>query len=126
MNVRRVARGLGWFSIALGAIELVAPGRIARALGVGPRDRLIRSYGLREVAAGVGLLLAARPGPWLWARVAGDLVDLGTLAAARRRTLSTGAVDAALAGVAAVTALDVAAAASRLNGSSALREREEA
>lgn len=120
MDVRRVARGLGWFSLALGAIELIAPGRIARTLGVAPHDGLIRSYGLREVAAGVGLLLAGRPAPWLWARVAGDALDLGTLATARRRTRRAGAVDAALASVAAVTALDVATA-SRLNGTSAPR-----
>jgi hypothetical protein len=33
MNARRLARGLGWFSIGLGFAELVAPGRISRRLG---------------------------------------------------------------------------------------------
>jgi hypothetical protein len=112
MNARSLIRALGWFSLALGAAELVAPRRISRTLRVGGHDGLIRSYGLREIAAGLGLLLASRPGPWLWARVAGDVLDLGTLGAARRSGRRTGAVDAALASVAAVTAIDVAAAAS--------------
>ena len=112
MDMRKIARALGWFSLGLGAAELVAPRSISKLLGV-PDDRcgLIRGYGLREIGAGVGLLLASRPAPWLWTRVAGDLLDLGTLRAARGRSSRTGAVNAALAGVAAVTALDVAAAA---------------
>jgi hypothetical protein len=113
MQRRRIDRGLGWFSLALGTAELVAPRRIARMLGVRERNGLIRSYGLREVAAGLGLLGSARSSPWLWARVAGDAVDLGTLAAARRRSARPSAVGAALAGVAAVTALDLAAAGRR-------------
>ncbi|HEX6010571.1 MAG TPA: hypothetical protein VFY87_01955 [Geminicoccaceae bacterium] len=35
-----LARGLGWFSVALGVAEVAAPGRLARALGMegyGPR-----------------------------------------------------------------------------------------
>jgi hypothetical protein len=110
---RRIARGLGWFSLALGAAELVAPNRVARLLGVRQRNGLIRGYGLREIAAGVGLLSSARKAPWLWTRVAGDALDLGTLAAAKRRARRPLAVGAALAGVAAVTAIDLAAAARR-------------
>ena len=68
------------------------------------------AYGLREVVAGVGILTTADPAPWLWARVAGDALDLGTLLSAHdedkpehvRRN-----VDLALASVVAVTALDV-------------------
>ena len=119
MDMRSVARGLGWFSIALGAAELLAPGRISKLLKV--RDNhtdLIRSYGLREIGAGAGLLLSDRKAPWLWARAAGDVLDLGTLGAARRTVLGTRAIDAAIAGVAAVTALDLAAA-TRLQNSAA-------
>ena len=29
----RLTRALGWFSVGLGVIELLAPGRIARSLG---------------------------------------------------------------------------------------------
>jgi hypothetical protein len=111
MEMRSIARALGWFSLALGAAELLAPGRISKLLKVrNPHAGLIRSYGLREIGAGTGLLLAERKAPWLWARAAGDVLDLGTLGAARRRTRRTRAIDAAIAGVAAVTALDLAAA----------------
>jgi hypothetical protein len=110
MDRRRLARGLGWLSLALGAAEIAMPGRITRMLGVRERDGLVRSFGVREIAAGLGLLGAVRPAPWLWARVAGDALDLGALAAARRRSARPSAARAALAGVAAVTALDWAAA----------------
>jgi hypothetical protein len=116
MDMRGVARGLGWFSLALGAAELFAPRRISRMLGLGDSKSLIRGYGLREIGAGTGLLFGSRPAPWLWARVAGDALDLGTLGAARRRSLHPRAVDAALASIAAVTALDVAAARRLQNG----------
>jgi hypothetical protein len=106
MNVGRITRGLGWFSLALGAAELLMPGRLSRLLGVRNRGRLIRSFGAREIVAGLGLLGAARKSPWMWARFAGDALDLGALAAARRQSARPGAASAAIAGVAAITALD--------------------
>ncbi len=74
----RAARLLGWFSLGLGAAELIAPGRIARALGMEGRETLLRAYGAREVLAGVGAL-SMEPTPHIWGRVAGDAVDLATL-----------------------------------------------
>jgi hypothetical protein len=107
-----LATFLGLFSIGLGLAEAVAPRAMADRTGV-RMPGLLRAYGLREIAAGVGILASRRPGPWLWARVAGDVLDLATLAAAYGQ--STGAdrrkaVEAAAA-VAGVTALDVACAA---------------
>ena len=75
----RVARGLGWFSLALGLTELVAPGKLGKALGLEGKETLLRAYGGREIGAGVWAL-SDTPAPAIWARVAGDLVDLGTLA----------------------------------------------
>jgi hypothetical protein len=75
----RVARGLGWFSIGLGLAEIVAPGRLARALGLEGREKLLRAYGAREIASGTGAL-SIDPAPAIWSRVGGDLLDLGTLA----------------------------------------------
>src|SRR4051812_49599484 len=49
----RVARGLGWFSLALGAAELIAPGRLGKALGLEGKETLLRAYGGRGVGAGV-------------------------------------------------------------------------
>ncbi|HYH64556.1 MAG TPA: hypothetical protein VD866_07660 [Urbifossiella sp.] len=107
-----VATALGLFSIALGLAELAAPHWVAARTGV-PYPNLIRAYGLRELAAGVGILQARRPAPYLWARVAGDVLDLATLAAAYAGGQGTGRYRAgrALASVAAVTAADVACAA---------------
>ena len=67
-TARKVARGLGWFSIALGVAELMAPRAVARATGMRRSDTLMRAYGLREIGAGIGLLTARDPTPWLWAR----------------------------------------------------------
>lgn len=82
----RVARGLGWFSVGLGVAQLLAPRAVSRLAfgGDGRRTRAgMATVGLREIVAGVGLLTnQRRPAPWLWARVAGDVMDLALLASA--------------------------------------------
>ena len=111
MNVEKLARGLGWFSLGLGALELVAPGKLARFLGLPSRRRLIRSaYGAREVAAGVGLLRQPVKAPFLVGRVGGDLLDIATLVKGLRTSTKKRRVGIALANVLAVTLLDVIAA----------------
>ena len=81
-------RGLGWFSIALGAAEMVAPEAVGKLVGLRTvRDpAVIRMLGLREMAAGLGILASSRPGPWVWARVGGDVMDLAMLGAAAGET----------------------------------------
>lgn len=108
--MRKLANALGWFSIALGLVEILAPKKLDRALGVEGRGGLVRAYGVREIGAGVGLLSAKRKAPWLWARIFGDAVDLATLNAAAKRSRRKGMIGVALASVLAVTALDVLAA----------------
>jgi hypothetical protein len=104
----RLAEGLGWFSLALGTIELMAPRTVTRSLGMEGQETLVRAYGLREIVKGVGILMAPNPAPWLWARVAGDVLDLGTLATAYTDDNPQRAnVGLALCNVAGVTALDV-------------------
>lgn len=103
----QLARALGWFSIALGVAELVAPGRIARALGI-PREKgLIRAYGLRDLASAVPTLSIDKP-IGLASRVAGDALDIRTLASAinRRNPKRDNAV-IALALVLGITLLDL-------------------
>jgi hypothetical protein len=103
-----LAQGLGWFSIGLGLAELVAPQHLARFLGMEGRDDLIRSYGVREIATGVGILSQDDPTPWMWGRVGGDALDLGTLAIGLGRDNPQRTnVGLAIAAVAGVTALDV-------------------
>ena len=98
-HTQTLACGLGFFSIALGVAELVAPRFIAQLSGARVSPNVIRLYGVREIATGVGLLMAWRRGPWLWGRVAGDALDIASVRN-----------PAAMAALAGVTALDVGAA----------------
>jgi hypothetical protein len=106
-----LARGLGWFSIALGLGELLAAERLTRALGMEGQENLVRAYGVREIATGLGILAADDPTPWIWGRVAGDALDLATLAPAfDRRNPERNRVGLALGMVGGVTAIDIACA----------------
>lgn len=105
-----VTQALGWFSIALGAAELFAPSAVARLIGIDEDEHraLLRAYGIRELAAGVAIVSRPKPTYWMWNRVLGDMVDLGSLARAMRnpendRLRLAGATLAVLG----VTALDV-------------------
>ena len=113
-SIARIALGLGLLGVGLGLAELLAPRRTLRLIGARDRSRtraLTRGFGVRELASGLALLGSRRPTPWLWARVAGDAVDLATLAAeARRGQAKLGRVAGAIAAVAGVTALDIYAA----------------
>ena len=79
MNEMKVARGLGWFSIGLGVAEIVAGREIGRALGMEDKGWLFRAFGVREAAAGVAILAMENPRAGVWARVAGDALDLVAL-----------------------------------------------
>lgn len=105
----RLARMLGWFSIGLGVTELVAPGRLARTLGLEDKEGLIRAYGLRELASAVPTLSVDKP-IGLASRIAGDALDLATLATALHRDnpqRRNAAIATAM--VAGITLLDLAA-----------------
>jgi hypothetical protein len=80
-----MVRNLGWFSIALGVVELLAARHLARGADL-PHDdvAVARIAGVRGVAAGIGLL-EGRPGVHIGAPVAGDVLDLATLALPARR-----------------------------------------
>lgn len=107
----KFATGLGWFSIGLGLAELIAPRQLANFIGLedkGRRNVTLRLYGLREIAAGIGILSQPQPAGWLWARVAGDMLDLASLGIAfTSEDSSTGKLAGATAAVASVTALDI-------------------
>jgi uncharacterized membrane protein len=110
-DVDRLTTGLGWFSIGLGFAEVVAPGKMAQLIGIREETRtkaVMRLYGFREIAAGVGILSQPRPAGWMWGRVAGDILDLASLGKAMKsRSTSKARVGAATAAVMGVTALDV-------------------
>jgi hypothetical protein len=103
----KTARALGWFSLALGAAEIIAPGALNRSLGLREHNALVRGFGLREVTAGVGILMMPNPTPWMWARVTGDLLDLTALLfGLDRNNPRRGSAMAAFVSVAAVTLVD--------------------
>ncbi len=116
-TTERRAVGLGWLSVGLGLVQLVAPRGIARLIGASDSvfaRATMRAVGLRELSTGVGILMQPRPNALLWARVAGDLVDLGLLTAqfatSKHGTARLGLATVAVAGVAALdakAALDV-------------------
>lgn len=105
-----LVRGLGWFSVAIGIAELVAPRRITRALGMEGQEGLVRAYGARELGA-ARLCLSVDTTVGAWSRVAGDVVDIVTLLTAfkdgnaKKRNVGT-----ALLLVAGITLLDLLAA----------------
>jgi uncharacterized membrane protein len=129
-GAERLAHSLGWFSVGLGLVEVCAPRQLARAVGLAPRlpqawlDHLPRSltrgladehaatlrlFGLREIGTGLAILTQRRPIGSLWARVAGDVLDLGLLGSALRRSGDRRRLVTAAAAVAGVTALDLLA-----------------
>jgi len=105
----QIANGLGWFSLGLGLAEVIAPKAFARFIGAqGRHTLLIRLMGLREITAGVGILTNPRPAHWVWARVAGDAIDLACLGAAfSSKDADHDRLKAATAAVVGVTALDI-------------------
>ena len=104
----KIARGLGWFSLALGALELFATRELTRFLGMQGNEPLLRLYGLREIATGTGILMSEDPTPWVWGRVLGDGLDTGTLLASLNdENPDETNVGIALGNVAAVTAVDI-------------------
>jgi hypothetical protein len=112
MDYKKLGLGLGGFSIALGLAELVAPGRIARWLGL-DRDTartVLRLFGARELLAGGMLLRGPAVSTNAWNRVAGDAMDLGALGLAFARSSRKPAVAGAIGFVAGATLLDVIAA----------------
>lgn len=81
MNAKQASLGLGIFSIALGLGELFASRRIADKLDAEGHEGVIKGFGAREIAAGVGILAAPAHDARIWGRVAGDGLDLAALGA---------------------------------------------
>jgi hypothetical protein len=113
-DLKRMANHLGWFSLALGAAELIAPRTIKKWIGTPGPKILLQACGLREIASGVFILLSTRPVSVVWARLAGDILDAAFLVPTlRRRNRHRIGGKAAMAFVLAATALDFWVAAGR-------------
>lgn len=111
MNNKTLGLALAGLSIGLGLAELFAAKGIARRLGVRGHEDVVRAYGYRELASGAALLAAPASAAPVWARVAGDVLDLGTLGAAFRAPgAKAGPILGAIAFVAGALLLDAWAA----------------
>jgi hypothetical protein len=81
-----MARALGVFSIALGATEILFPNAVKRSTGAPGPEGLYSAYGWREVVTGALILASKTPAAMVWLRVAGDALDLATIAPAAGRS----------------------------------------
>jgi uncharacterized membrane protein len=113
---------LGWFSVGLGALEVLAPSTVARAIGVRPTpmwNGVLRFFGVRELANGAGILANPTSKEWVGMRVGGDALDLATLGVALTQSVAPARTLAAAALVLGATVLD-------LFGTERLAERRKA
>src|SRR4051794_37668634 len=68
---------LGWFSIGLGLVQILAPRTLLKVIGI--RDdsdnvTITRVVGMREIGGGIGIFTEPKPITWIQARVAGDVM----------------------------------------------------
>jgi hypothetical protein len=110
-SAEKLAKGLGWLSIALGVTQLVAGRRLAEALGLDGKAGLVRLTGAREIGSGM-MTLSPDKRAGLWSRVGGDVMDILLVATAldAPRSHQRSNAKLALAAVAGVTVLDLIAA----------------
>lgn len=110
-EAERYSTGLGFAQLALAAFELARPGALAKSVGLEENHTFLKGFGAREMATGAGLFGWRRgrgKSMWIWARVAGDAMDLWTLAPALSRdNPKRKAALAAIAVVGAVTIIDI-------------------
>ena len=66
------ARGLGFLSLMLGAMEVAGARPLAAMLGIRGQENFVRLCGAREILQGAAILTARDPTLWVWVRVAGD------------------------------------------------------
>ena len=114
MNDIQMSKFLGWFSLGLGGLELLAGGALRRRLGLAVSPGVVRGFGAREIASGAMVLTNPGKAAPIWVRTGGDAMDILTLAGALMRPGNhhRAATTLALVAVLGVTALDVMTATS--------------
>ena len=85
MFLAKLAKPIGWFSLALGAAELLKAKEIAHAHGAPEGKNVVRGFGVREILAGIAVLARPRSAAPFLARAAGDLLDVGATGYAANR-----------------------------------------
>lgn len=79
MNDRKLSRGIGWLSVGVGTMLILAPARGVEGFGMGRRPNLGFFLGAKDFVIGFGLLRSEDPKPWLLARAASDAQDAALL-----------------------------------------------
>lgn len=105
----KIGRGLGWLSLGLGFAELLAPRAMSRLIGLhddGKAPTIIRLFGLRGIATGAMYFNQPDRSSAPWLRVAGDVLDLASLALAMPSSRSKPRTITALAIVGGAAAFD--------------------
>lgn len=120
------ADALGWASVALGAPMILARRRLLRTAGITP-DTLttatITAVGARELMAALQLNVMRHRRIGMWARVAGDTMDLALLGAALRSRRRDGVrLAATIAFIATIFAVDLVTALQLSRAESAHRD----
>ena len=112
MDAHRLPKGLGWLSVGLGLTELTFAEGICKLLKLRGHAGVVRALGARELLTGIGLLSQPERRPWLWARVAGDALDLSLLGTTLNRSSSSAAAwrFASTVAVLGITLIDIYAA----------------
>jgi uncharacterized membrane protein len=102
----RRATQLGWLSLGLGISAMAAPSGVSRLVGLpdgAARRTAVRAIGAREIVSAFGLFANPRSAAPVWARVAGDAIDLTLLGVAfgnrRARPVRLAAAAAAVLGI---------------------------
>jgi len=101
---------LGYFSIGLGLMQILAPRPMTRLIGVRPgrlSSGVMFAMGVREIGHGVGILRNPKSKEWVATRVVGDLLDLGLLGLALPWAERPGRTLLAQAAVLGAAALDI-------------------
>lgn len=107
-TAQRASKALGWYSVVLGATQILKPEIVARMSGLDDRGgrEVIRFTGFRELITGVGILARPRDPRWLWVRLAGDVIDLAFLGYKVGTSRSRLRLLGSMASVLALTAVD--------------------
>jgi hypothetical protein len=88
MNDVQLAQGLGWFSLGLGATEVLAASQLSEFFNIGDKTTTFRTLGAREIANGVAILGSNKKSGPVWARVVGDVIDAAVLLASTQKPRS--------------------------------------
>jgi hypothetical protein len=85
MNPVPIARLLGWGSLGFAVASLAAPRLVAHLSGFRDRPELARTLGVRDLVVGAGLVGATDVRPWMYARLASEVMDTAMMAEGSRR-----------------------------------------